>query len=143
MAGKFLIASADAGTREIVCRAFAQFDLEAELCEGVAEAFTHLHRRYTGVVVDCEDAELAMQLIAGLRHHSEGEPTAILALLPPNTPAHQVLASGATIVLHHPLRLDRLTLSLRVALRLTTPDEKAAAAKAAGRAAARPELSRR
>jgi DNA-binding response OmpR family regulator len=144
VAGRFLIASADPGTRELVRRAFAQFALEAETCEGAADAFALLHRRYEGVVLDCEDPELAVQLIAGVRQKAEGAGnTAVIALLPPDTPVQQVLTAGATVALHHPLRLERLMLSLRVALRLATPNEKAAAAKEEGRALARPQTSRR
>src|SRR3954471_23735147 len=130
VAGKFLVVSADPATREMVLRAFSKFSVEAEICESAADAFEHLNRRYDGVVLDCEDVELALQLFAGVRQKAEGEGhTALIALLPPDTPVQQILAGGATLALHHPLRLDRLTLSLRVALRLTTTNEKAAAVR--------------
>jgi DNA-binding response OmpR family regulator len=131
VAGRFLVISADAGTHEVVRRAFAKFGAEVEVCHGAAEGFARLERRYDGIVLDCEhDLELGMQLITGLRHKNDGEAhTPLIALLPPHAAAAQVLAAGATMAMHKPMRPDQLATSLRVSLRLTTPNEKAAAAR--------------
>jgi DNA-binding response OmpR family regulator len=151
---RFLIASADAGTREFLRRAFAKFAVEAEECEGATEAFAQLHRRYDGVVLDCEDVELAVQLVSGIRSNNavgEGTPTSVIALLPGEAPLHPVLSAGAVLALHKPLRrLEPLVAGMRMCFRLTPAAEKppakpATGAKEQGRAAvaARPEVSRK
>jgi DNA-binding response OmpR family regulator len=151
---RFLIASADAGTREFVRRAFAKFAVEAEECEGAMEAFAHLDRRYDGVVLDCEDVELAVQLVGGIRSSNAGSEgtTSVIALLPGEAALHTVLSAGAVLALHKPLRrLEPLVAGMRICFRLTPAAEKPAAAKPAtaakakeeGRARARPAVSRK
>jgi DNA-binding response OmpR family regulator len=148
---RFLIASADAGTREFVRRAFAKFAVEAEECEGAMEAFANLERRYDGVVLDCEDVELAVQLVAGIRSSAGSEgPTSVIALLPAEAPLHTVLSAGAVLALHKPLRrLEPLVAGMRIGFRLTPTAEKAPEAKPAtatkeeGRTPARPKASRK
>src|SRR4051812_47860300 len=49
---RFLVASTDLPTRALVKRAFAQFNIEAEECEGSMEAFASLHKKYDGIIVD-------------------------------------------------------------------------------------------
>jgi DNA-binding response OmpR family regulator len=131
---RFLVASTDLPTRALVKRAFAQFNIEAEECEGSMEAFASLHKKYDGIIVDFEDVELALQLVAGIRSNSDnGNSTCVIALLPPEIPVKQALSAGANIALNKPLRIDHLARSLRVSFRLTTAAEKQQAAKAESR----------
>ena len=125
---KFLIASADESTRAQLRRAFAQFAIQPEECNGAVEAFASLHRGYEGVVLDCEDVELSLQLLAGVR--GSGQPTPVIALLPPGSAVKAALTAGATVAICKPMRLDHLATSLRVSFRLQRPSERAAAAKA-------------
>ncbi len=125
---KFLIASADEGTRTQLRRAFGQFAVEPEECAGAVEAFAQLHRGYEGVILDCEDVELSLQLLAGVR--SQENHTPIIALLPPGSAVKAALAAGASVAKCKPMRLDHLATSLRVSFRLQRPSERAAAAKA-------------
>jgi DNA-binding response OmpR family regulator len=129
VAGKFLVASADAGTRDLVRRAFSNYSIEAEECLGAMEAFAHLERRYDGVVLDCEDVELAIQLLTGLKGNSQAENMRVIALLPAETPVQQVLSAGAAFAIHKPVRVDRLATILRICFHLTTRSEKATAAR--------------
>jgi DNA-binding response OmpR family regulator len=126
---RFLVASADSSTRALVKRAFTQFAVEPEECEGTMEAFASLHKSYDGVVVDFEDVDLALQLIAGIRSKENGAACCIIALLASDTPVKQALSGGANIALNKPLRIDHLARSLRVSFRFTTAAEKAQAAK--------------
>jgi len=135
--GKFLIASADSGTRALVKRAFAQFGVEPEECESTAEAFALLARNYEGVIVDFDDVDLALQLVTGLRSNADNH-ACVIALLPPEVPVKQALGAGANVALNKPLRIDHLGRSLRVTFRLTTAAEKAAASKQEARAAGVP-----
>ncbi|MBI2678902.1 MAG: response regulator transcription factor [Candidatus Koribacter versatilis] len=144
MPGRYLIASADAGTLDVVRRAFAKFAVEAEVCEGAAEAFARLNRRYDGVVLDCEDVELAIQLVSGMRSTASENPPGVIALLPGESPLHPVLSAGAVLALHKPLRrLEPLIAGMRICFRLTTPGEKAAAAREDARTISQPAPSRR
>jgi DNA-binding response OmpR family regulator len=121
---RFLIASADEGTRLQVRRAFNQFDVEPEECAGAMEAFASLHRGYEGVVLDCEDVELSLQLLAGVRSGSEHNDTSIIALLPAGTPVKEALNAGANLAVYKPVRSDHLATSLRVSFRLARPSER-------------------
>jgi len=138
---RFLFVSSDAGTRELLRRAFAQFAVIAEECDSTVEAFAHLARHYTGVVLDCVDVELALQLIAGIRHVSEDDPTAIIALLPADAPVQAALTLGTIVALNRPLQQGRLELSLQLGFGLTAPSKKVMAAKRKGHIFPRPLLS--
>ncbi len=92
------------------------------------EAFAQMHRGYAGVILDCEDVELSLQLLAGIR--SQENHTPIIALLPPGSAVKAALTAGASVAICKPIRLDHLATSLRVSFRLQKPSERAAAAKA-------------
>lgn len=126
MQGRFLVASADAGTRESVRRAFAEFAVQPEECDGAMEAFASLSRRYDGVVVDCEDVDLALQLLAGIRSDPDRAATSVIALLPADIPVQQALSAGANFALHKPVRQENMTKGLRVSFRLLRPKERQA-----------------
>jgi DNA-binding response OmpR family regulator len=126
---KFLIASADESTRAQLRRAFGQFDVAPEECAGAVEAFAQLHRGYAGVILDCEDVELSLQLLAGVRSQEHNTP--IIALLPPGSAVKEALTAGASVAICKPVRLDHLATSLRLSFRLQKPSERAAAAKPA------------
>jgi DNA-binding response OmpR family regulator len=117
--GKFLLASTDDATRALVRRAFSEFAIEPEECAGVMEAFSQVPgRHYDGVVLDCEDVDLALQLLTGLRAEDAAERTNVIALLPTEVPLTQALVAGAKLALHKPLKVERVSLSLRVSFGL-------------------------
>lgn len=132
MPGRFLVASADAGTRALLKRAFSQFAVVPDECEGTMEAFSLVQRQFEGVVVDFDDVDLATQLVAGIRAHHENA-TVVVALLPQDVPVKQALSAGAHLALNKPLRIDHLTRSLRVSFRLSRPNERAQAPQSAAR----------
>lgn len=112
MPGKYLVASADGEVREQARRAFSEFAIEPTFCEGAVEAFAMLHRRFDGVVVDCEDVELSLQLCSGLRAQSESGGTPVVALLPGEVTVQRALAAGAAVALHKPFRIQHLANSI-------------------------------
>lgn len=125
MPGKFLIASTDDATRALVRRAFSEFAIEPEECAGVMEAFSHVpNRRYEGVVLDCDDVDLALQLLTGMQAKDAAERTNVIALLPSEVPLTQALVAGAKLALHKPLKVERISLSLRVSFGLVRKEKE-------------------
>lgn len=112
MPGKYLVATTDAEVREQARRAFSEFAIEPEFCEGAVEAFARLNRRYDGVVVDIDDVELSLQLCSGLRAQSESGATPVVALLPGDVTVQRALSAGASVALHKPFRLQHLANSI-------------------------------
>jgi DNA-binding response OmpR family regulator len=121
---RFLVSSADADTRALLKRAFAQFSVVPEECAGTVEALALLKRNYDGVIVDFDDTDLALQLVAGIRTHHENA-TVVVALLPQELPVKQALSAGAHLALNKPLRIDHISRGLRVSFRLSRPSERA------------------
>ncbi len=114
MPGKYLVASASAEVRESARRAFSEFAIEPVFCEGVVEAFALLERRFDGVVVDCEDVDLSLQLCRGLRSQEERGGTPVIALLPGEVAVQRALTAGAMVALHKPFRVQHLATSICV-----------------------------
>jgi DNA-binding response OmpR family regulator len=133
--GRFLIASTDDATRALLRRAFSEFAIEPEECAGVMEAFAKVDRRYEGVVLDCEDVDLALQLLNGVQAKDAAERVSVIALLASEVPLTQALAAGAKLALHKPLKVERISLSLRVSFGLMRIKDRVAANSAAARTA--------
>ena len=133
--GRFLIASTDDATRALLRRAFSEFAIEPEECAGVMDAFTRVDRRYEGVVLDCDDLDLSLQLLNGVQAQDAAERVSVIALLPSEVPLTEALAAGAKLALHKPLKLERISLSLRVSFGLLRTKDRAAANVAAARTA--------
>jgi DNA-binding response OmpR family regulator len=130
--GKHLVASGDAEVRELARRAFSEFAIEPEFCDGEVEAFALLHRRYDGIVLDCVDVELTLQLLAGVRAQEDRSGTGMIALLPGEVTVQQALAAGASVALHKPFRLQHLSNSISFCFRIPRVDARAQKEKGRG-----------
>ncbi len=141
MPGKYLVASANAEVREQARRAFSEFAIEPTYCDGAVEAFALLNRRFDGVVVDCEDVELSLQLCAGLRAQSESGGTPVVALLPAEVTVQRALSAGASVALHKPFRLQHLGNSICFCFRVPRVDTRGMQTEKGRAPAAQPEVS--
>lgn len=110
---KVLLASTDSGIVAAAKRVATDLEFNLVVCEGLMGAFEVLGRREFDIaILDCEDMELAAQLIAGVPVTNSGA-LKVLAIAPQDYQPAGGPKQGPCMLLHRPVSAQNISRSIR------------------------------
>ena len=100
-------------------------DVDLQACSSVEESLPIINRhRFDTVLVDCDDAAHAPQILQAIRASKVNRNSIVLALLSDQTTVQQAYQIGANFALDKPVSAEQLTRSMRAAQGLIMLDRR-------------------
>lgn len=111
-----LVLSRDNDAQAMLRRVLGKVGIKSELCGRPAAGLRLLKsRKYEGVIVDCDDMDCGVDLLALLRDEKFTRTTIVFALVNGRTSMADAFGMGANFVLEKPLALERVQRCFRAA----------------------------
>ena len=111
-----LLLSRDPEAQRMISSVLGKVGIYAETCPGPAPGLRALKaKKYEGVIVDCDDLDCGIDLLAMLRDEKFTKTTIVFALVNGTTSMHDAFGLGANFVLEKPLVNDRVLRCFRAA----------------------------
>jgi CheY-like chemotaxis protein len=125
MALTSLLVCSDAQAVQVLSRILQDLDFGVECCGDVSMARARLaDRHFDAVVVDCQDEQAAIELIAHARNTSANKTAIAIAVVSSQNEVREIFAKGANFVLYKPISRERAAHSLRAACGLMRSERR-------------------
>jgi CheY-like chemotaxis protein len=111
-----LLLSRDPEAQRMISGVLGKVGIYTETCPSPAPGLRALKsRKYEGVIVDCDDIDCGIDLLAMLRDEKFTKTTIVFAVVNGRTSMHDAFGMGANFVLEKPLANDRVLRCFRAA----------------------------
>lgn len=111
-----LLLSRDPEAQRMISGVLGKVGIYTETCPGPAPGLRALKsKKYEGVIVDCDDLDCGIDLLAMLRDEKFTKTTIVFAVVNGRTSMHDAFGLGANFVLEKPLVNDRVMRCFRAA----------------------------
>lgn len=125
MALTSLLVCSDAQAVQVLSRILEDLGIAVECCGDVSMARARLaDRHFDAVLVDCQDEQTAVGLIAHARNTSVNKTAIAIAVVSGQNEVREIFAKGANFVLYKPISRERAAHSLRAACGLIRSERR-------------------
>ena len=116
MALTSLLVCSDAQVVQVLSRILQDLGIAVEACADLRMARARLDdRRFDALLVDFQDEEAAMELVAHARNASPNKSTVAIAIVNSRNEVREIFARGANFILYKPISRERATHSMQAA----------------------------
>lgn len=116
MALKSLLVCPDAQTVQVLSRILQDMGITVESCGDLRMAQARLDDgHFEALLVDCQEEEAAVALIAHARNTSPNDAIVAIAIVSERNDVRDIFAKGANFILYKPISRERATHSMRAA----------------------------
>jgi len=116
MALTSLVVCADAKAVQVLSRSLQDLGIRVESCGDLRSALRLIEaQRFDALLVDCDNEQEALDLIAEVRNTSINQSTVVVAILDGQSQLRDAFARGANFVLYKPVSPERAAYSMRAA----------------------------
>jgi CheY-like chemotaxis protein len=116
MALTSLLVCADAQAVQVLSRILQDLSIAVESCGDSRIAQAQIEdRHFDALLVDCQDEEAAISLIACVRSGPTNQTTVVIAMVSGMNHVREIFAQGANFALYKPISQERATHSMRAA----------------------------
>ena len=111
-----LVLCSDEKIVRVLRRVLNDLEIAVELCSDAELAIQKLsRRRFEAVIVDCEDSEVASQILKAARHAPSNKKAVAVAIIDEQSDVRAAFGLGAHFVLYKPISAERAKCSFRAA----------------------------
>src|SRR5271169_2510994 len=111
-----LVLCSDDKITRVLRRVLSDLEIDVELCIDADSAVRKLtRRRFEAVVVDCNDEDMAAQVLKSVRSAPCNKRSIAVAMIDGQTAVRSAFALGAHFVLYKPISVERTRASFRAA----------------------------
>jgi CheY-like chemotaxis protein len=120
-----LLVCSDAQAVQVLSRILQDLGIVVESCGDLRMAQARLSdRRYDALLVDCQDQQAAIGLIAQARNTPTNKTTVAIAIVNSRNEVRDIFAKGANFVLYKPISRERAAHSMRAACGLMQSERR-------------------
>ena len=117
MALESLLLSRDAQVIRVLRPTLEKLSIDVEVCRGVSSGTEILsNEKFDAVIVDCDDLQGGLDVLAGLRKGTSNRNSVMFAILNGTTTTHRAFELGANFVLQKPISVLNATRCFGAAL---------------------------
>jgi len=120
-----LVVCGDAPAVQVLTRILRDLDIEVEYCGDVSSALQRAQSKpFDAVIVDCEEAAEALNLLLAIRRSPSAKKTLLIGLVNGRDQVRDVFGNGANFVIYKPVSALRAESSLRAARGLMKREQR-------------------